>query len=61
MFRLTAALLFLGLCPALQAQRPLPPDRAQGAGAITQADLRQWVGTLASEEFEGRGRAALWG
>lgn len=56
MYRLTAlACLSLGLGPALVAQKPLPTDRQAGAAAVTDADLREWLGTLASPEFEGRG------
>jgi hypothetical protein len=49
----------LALSPATLGQAParvaLPADRAAGAGAVTDAELRDWLGTLASPEFGGRG------
>lgn len=52
------AVPFLGL--ALRAQSPftepekLPADRAAGAAAVDVARCKEWLGTLASPEFEGR-------
>ncbi len=37
------------------AAKPLPPDRAKGAGTVDEAQCREWLGVLASPEFEGRG------
>jgi hypothetical protein len=37
------------------AAAPLAEDRAAGAAAIAEEDLRAWLGTLASPEFGGRG------
>jgi hypothetical protein len=34
---------------------PLPADRAAGAAAVGEAELKAWLGTLASPEFGGRG------
>jgi hypothetical protein len=34
---------------------PLPADRSAGADAVTEAQIRTWLGTLASEDFAGRG------
>ncbi|MBL9078042.1 MAG: M28 family peptidase [Planctomycetes bacterium] len=39
----------------LLAQERLPDDRRQGAEAVTVEMCEQWLGTLASPEFEGRG------
>jgi hypothetical protein len=40
---------------ALPAQAGLAKDRADGAAAVTLAQCKEWLGTLASPEFEGRG------
>ncbi|MGE0145381.1 MAG: M28 family peptidase [Planctomycetota bacterium] len=37
------------------ARRELPADRARGAAAIAETKLRDYLGVLASPEFEGRG------
>ncbi|MCU0866621.1 MAG: M20/M25/M40 family metallo-hydrolase, partial [Planctomycetes bacterium] len=42
------------LAPLL-AQSPLAPDRSKGAAAVDIAMCKQWLGTLAGPEFEGRG------
>jgi hypothetical protein len=34
---------------------PLPADRSAGADSVTEAQIRTWLGTLASEDFAGRG------
>lgn len=47
------ALLSLPL--AAQAPEELPSDRITGGATITEEVLREWLGTLASPEFEGRG------
>ena len=55
---LTAALLSaLGASARGQApaSKPLPDDRRAGAEAVTEQQCREWLGTLASPEFEGRG------
>ncbi|MBX3463361.1 MAG: M28 family peptidase [Planctomycetes bacterium] len=39
----------------LAAQTALPDDRSAGAAAVTLAHCQEWLGTLASPEFEGRG------
>ncbi len=46
-----------GLAATTSAQHPGPmaADRATGAAAVTLDQARQWLGTLASPEFEGRG------
>jgi len=55
---LCAGLLALALSPLAVAQAPqleLPQDRRAGAAAIDTATMTQWLTTLASEEFGGRG------
>ncbi|MDA0374340.1 MAG: M28 family peptidase [Planctomycetota bacterium] len=34
---------------------PLPTDRSAGADSVTEAQIREWLGKLASEDFAGRG------
>ncbi len=42
--------------PVLNGQRPpLADDRAAGAATVTVEHCKEWLGTLASPEFEGRG------
>lgn len=50
---LALATTLLAAAPAA-AQR-LPPDRAQGAAAVSLAQTKEWLGTLAGPDFEGRG------
>lgn len=55
-----APLSLLCLLPLLlpgspATQEPLPADRRKGAEAVDVAQCRQWLTTLASPEFEGRG------
>ena len=40
---------------AATAQQGLAEDRHKGASTVTVPDTKQWLGTLASPEFEGRG------
>jgi hypothetical protein len=40
---------------AAQAKAPLPGDRLDGARTVDEQQIRQWITTLASEEFGGRG------
>ncbi len=54
LLRAAVPALLLGLLP-LRAQDPLPPDRNAGAATVDLAQCKQWLGTLASPEFEGRG------
>lgn len=52
-----AALLAIAAVAHAQApaETALPADRRDGAAAVTEAMCREWLGTLASPEFEGRG------
>jgi hypothetical protein len=43
------------LAASARAQREMTKDRAPGAGTITVEKCKEWLGTLASPEFEGRG------
>lgn len=54
---LCAALVFVSVLPAQGSTtlRPLAQDRAKGAAAVTEAMCRDWLGTLASPEYGGRG------
>lgn len=45
----------LAAASAAVAQSALPDDRAKGAATVSVPDTKQWLGTLASPEFEGRG------
>jgi hypothetical protein len=45
----------LALAPLAPAQQRLPEDRAKGAATVTVDQCKQWLGTLAGPEFEGRG------
>ena len=53
-------LAFVTLALALPAQSPfaaphtLPDDRSTGGAAVTIAQCKEWLYTLASPEFEGR-------
>ena len=53
------ALLLLSVATLLAAapaqKATLPDDRAKGAAAVSEDDLRSWPGTLAGPDFEGRG------
>jgi hypothetical protein len=49
-----ALYLLAGLAPA-QESGALPKDRAEGAKQIAVPQMQKWLGTLASEEFGGRG------
>ena len=53
------ALLLLSVATLLAAapaqKATLPDDRAKGAAAVSEDDLRSWLGTLAGPDFEGRG------
>ncbi len=40
--------------PFANTPHPLAQDRSQGAASVSVADCKQWLGTLASPEFEGR-------
>jgi hypothetical protein len=53
-FSLAAATL-AALAAATPAQSPLAKDRATGAGMVDVAACKEWLGTLAGPEFEGRG------
>ena len=55
------------LLTALLAAQELAPDRKDGAGHVSADNIKAWVSTLASKEFEGRGtgqdgfrKAAEW-
>lgn len=50
----SALLVLVGSVLAAQAP-PLPSDRASGAAAVNVEQCMEWLGTLASPEFEGRG------
>ena len=52
LLQLAAAAAVLATLPA---QSPLTPDRQEGAAAVDVAMCKQWLGTLAGPEFEGRG------
>ena len=51
--RFVSVLLFTAL--PLAAQARLPEDRDKGAAAVHVAQCREWLGTLAGPDFEGRG------
>lgn len=53
--RLLALTAALGATALATAQQGLPPDRKQGAAAVSLAHAKEWLGTLAGPEFEGRG------
>jgi hypothetical protein len=53
---LALAVASLALASALPCQaNPIAADRAEGAAAVTVEHCEEWLGTLASPEFEGRG------
>jgi hypothetical protein len=55
---IAAAFLCLASLPAqalAPSSAPLPADRSAGADSVTEAQIREWLGTLASEDFAGRG------
>ena len=52
---LLCASLALTAAAATAQQKPLPDDRRAGAATVDVAQCKQWLGTLAGPEFEGRG------
>lgn len=48
-------LVLTGIATSARAQREMTQDRAAGAATITVEKCKEWLGTLASPEFEGRG------